>query len=187
MKRVFIAIDVELSPDISRVYEEFRSGLNNEQIKWVKPDNFHITLAFIGDLNDTQIASLSDKLRKVAALWKPFVIEPKGVGVFKSIENPRVLWFGLKESTPLSNLKYQVDSLLMEEKLPVDSKEFRPHLTFGRIKGKKCISGLEELLDKFESIEFTPVEINKFVFYQSILRPSGPVYKPLEIFAFKPG
>ncbi len=186
MKRVFISIHVEPDPDIMGVYDEFRAGLKNEPVKWVSPENFHITLAFLGSLDDKKIALLSDKFEKVSALWKPFIIEPAGVGVFKNIRTPSVLWFGFKDNAALENLKYQIDEMLHEEGLPVDQGEFRPHLTFARMKKRVYLKELEVLVNKYEQKEFDSITIGSFLFNESTLKPGGPVYKPLGIYRFSP-
>ncbi len=184
MRRVFISVNIEPGPGIMGVYKDFKENLINEPVKWVRPENFHITLAFLGDLAEERISSLSDKLQKVSVLWKPFTIELSGVGVFRNIRNPSVIWIGIKPSIPLNNLKYQVGEILLEEGLPVESGDFSPHLTFARLKKKKYLKEIEQLVKKYENKEFESQRIDSFEFNQSILKPGGPVYKPVGVYPF---
>ncbi len=164
------------------VYNDFKEMLVNEPVKWVRPENFHITLAFLGDLTEERISSLSDKLERVAVLCTPFTIEFSGVGVFRTIRNPSVIWIGLKPSIPLNTLKYQIDEILHKEDLPVESGDFSPHLTFARLKTRKYLKEIHQLVEKHKNKELESLRIESFAFNQSILKPSGAVYRPIAVY-----
>ncbi len=176
MRRTFIAIKIEAGALLLDVLDVCRKELSGERIRWVRPDNIHITLKFLGDTLPEQLSGITNAIRQTVVDHPAFSLKFKGIGVFRNLKNPRVLWMGIESSTALSEIKQDLDYNLQPFGFETESREFRPHLTLGRIKYLGNVSGMEHLLSRFKDQEFQLSEINDIIYYESILKPSGPEY-----------
>ena len=150
------------------------------QIKWVKADNFHFTLLFLGETSESLIDPVNDRLKQVAGLFKSFSVEIMDFSCFPSLKRPRVLFLSVMNGREiLINLAESVRQKLNELGF-VENKDFKPHLTVGRIKPYHKIN--------LENIDFNcdPVliKIDQIQLIQSTLKPEGPVYSIIERFIF---
>jgi 2'-5' RNA ligase len=179
MKRIFIAVKVDADESFLSLISTFKSRLGDESIKWVSIDNIHITLAFLGDTEDEQITILSKMLMSKCDGSGKFEILIKGAGVFKSLNDPRIIWTGIEPSEKLSHLNGLIKIGLTEMGIRMEERPFKPHLTLGRIKLLKPGNNLKEVIEKFRETEIQKVPVNEVILYESILLVSGPVYKPI--------
>ena len=178
--RAFIAIDIPsfAKEKIADLQSGFKAlGLD---ISWVRPSNFHLTLKFLGHVNQDQIAEIKKCLNAALADAPGFLTAIGDVGVFPSLERPRVLWVGLENSGSLVSLQKKIDAGLAQIGFKPESKAFTAHLTLGRIKSKKI--RLENLLKKAQKIETEPIEITSVTLYESQLTREGSIYRVLEKF-----
>ena len=182
MKRTFIATKIEPSAKLLDTYAKLRNELENEKIKWVDPQNFHLTLFFIGDTDNEQIINVREALSNLAGDFSKPRIKFEGLGVFKNINKPRVLWAGISEFQGLKEIKHALDKHMLQLGFTPDKREFKPHLTLARMKWIENKRRLEELLKEFEEDFFQYTEIDHLIYYESILKESGPEYKPIEKF-----
>ena len=159
--------------------------LNRERIKWVEIDKIHITLKFLGDTDENKIPDIERIFRKVTEGYSPFSIRLNTLGVFGSIDNPRVIWAGIEPSDNIVSLMNDIHAELKStEYIGNDRQNVVPHLTIGRIigiKDKKKFQGIMNRARKFSSQLIT---INECILYESILKKEGPVYLPLKAFPF---
>ncbi|MFY9218829.1 MAG: RNA 2',3'-cyclic phosphodiesterase [Tepidanaerobacteraceae bacterium] len=181
--RCFIAID--LDSNVKANIKEFIQQENLNQIfngiRWVKPDNFHITLAFLGEITTNQASTVKNILEGIIPKHEPFVIEMSDVGFFPNRRNPRVFWIGIKEQPKLLKLKHDIDKGLTESNINFDKKPFSPHLTLGRIK-----SSVEIKSETVETLDFKDSFLVKEVsLMKSDLYSNGPIYT--ELYSFKLG
>ena len=112
MKRTFIAIKTPISGQAAEFIQNIKFALKNEKIKWVEDWNTHITLFFIGDIDENIIDEIGNKLTDNLEEIKSFNLICEGVGVFKNIYNPKTLWFGIRQSENLVNLKLAVHKVM---------------------------------------------------------------------------
>lgn len=183
MKRIFIAVKVEAEPALLRMFSSIKSLLGTENIKWVDPGNIHLTLAFLGDTEETRIKTLISMLNYKCPGFKEFEFVLAGAGVFKSFADPRVIWAGIRSSDRLSELNGMVVAGLKETGFSIEERPFRPHLTLGRVKSVKNKENLKSVLEKYKESEFQKVQVNEVTLFESILQQTGPVYKPLGKFS----
>ncbi|HSM23563.1 MAG TPA: RNA 2',3'-cyclic phosphodiesterase [Anaerolineaceae bacterium] len=187
--RIFIAIP--LPPDISDYLSDIISSLKNQfpddSIKWVRSENIHLTIKFLGNISVSKLAKLYENLDKPIQI-EPFQLEISKIGAFPSIYKPRVVWVGLSECKSLYDLSLFLDEgtqfLEME-----NETSFSPHLTLARTRPgikKENFEKLKELLAKNRIIEPKSFIVNQFNVYQSTLTPSGPHYSILKIYKFHP-
>ncbi|WP_159522510.1 RNA 2',3'-cyclic phosphodiesterase [Sunxiuqinia indica] len=178
-KRVFIAVNVELNCDLERVFQELKDELEGERIRWVPENNFHITLRFIGDLQPDQIEIAKLILDQVCSQRRAFGFKLHQVGFFKHRGNPSVLFFNLDHVEDLICLSGIIQKRL-DEKGISSNKKFTPHLTLARIKKIKGLSNFYHVVDKYKEIPTQEIKVDRIVFYESVLKPSGAEYHVLD-------
>ena len=138
----------------------------------------HITLLFLGEVSDSKADVIKNRLREIK--FEPFEVKFKGIGYFPPRGNVRVVWVGVSEGVgELRKLADEVYAKLKKLGFRRD-KEFAAHVTVARVKRK--VDKLKDMLKGFEDEEFGSMTVDKFKLKQSILRPTGPVYKDVEVF-----
>ncbi|MDX9697033.1 MAG: RNA 2',3'-cyclic phosphodiesterase [Bacteroidales bacterium] len=182
MKRTFIAIKIALNKENMSFFSDLKLKFKDSSINWVNAENMHLTLFFLGDTSDNQISAISKELALLLAELKSFTITLKGLGVFKNILDPKVMWMGIEHSEILDDMKVLVNKAMINSGFEVDNKVFKPHLTLGRIKNLTNKSALIEWIEKYRDHFFQDVLVNEIIFYESILSPKGPVYKVMKTF-----
>ncbi|MFN8210004.1 MAG: RNA 2',3'-cyclic phosphodiesterase [Bacteroidales bacterium] len=179
MKRTFIAVRVKPGEKL----ENFFSKLKDEtggSVKWVESDRMHITLAFLGDTSEDTVKEVSDKLREICGKTSAFSFSITGLGVFRNLHDPKVIYAGIEGSQPLKELFEVIKEALAVLEIPVEERAFSPHLTLGRVKWLKDKKALERMLKEYSGTEFQGVNVTEVIFYESILKPAGPVYIPMK-------
>ncbi len=186
MKRTFIALDI--IPDIllKEAIETIRQKLRGERISWTQTDSLHLTLKFLGDTPEEQIPLITKALAQTIMPFSPFKINLEGIGVFKNIHDPRVLWVGCRVDNQLPNLRDKIDSTLASLGFQNETRDFSPHITLGRIKMIRQIYSLSEILTTYKNKVFQESLINEVIFYESRLQPAGAVYTVIEKFTAHP-
>lgn len=179
MKRIFIAVKVNLGGELLRMFSSLKAILGAENIKWVDPANLHLTLAFLGDTDEKKIAVLKSMLSDTCTGFGEFDFNLNGTGIFKNFRDPRVLWVGIRSAERLIQLNKIIAEGLKFIGFETEERQFNPHLTLGRIKSVKDTENLKILLENYRDVQFQTVHINDVILFESILRQTGPIYKPL--------
>lgn len=185
MKRIFIAIKIDPEPLFISMNSTLRSLLANEKINWVDPANLHITLAFLGDIEDERITMTSIILKKICTDFREFRFILRGSGIFKNYNDPRVIWCGIDQSEEIITLNDKIMTGLIDAGFKFEERQFKPHITIGRIKMIRNKELLKEAVEKFQSTFKQEVFVREVILFESILKPSGPVYKPTGRFKLK--
>ena len=181
MVRIFLAIPLpaEERRALGRIARAIPFG--GKGLRPVKAENIHITLKFIGDCPEARISLLSDACRRAAAQLSSFSLTLKGTGVFPTPLRPRVMWAGLAgDLDRLRRLFNAVEDGLHPLGFPRDSREFRPHVTLARIKGRVPPEVVTSFLQT--PLHRSPFVVDRFSLFSSTLRPQGPIYQELESF-----
>jgi 2'-5' RNA ligase len=173
-KRIFIAIKIESSASLLKILEEIKTCLNREKIKWVNPDNLHLTLTFLGDTEEILISKIKAALDNIKS--GQFSLELNSLGVFKNINSPAVLWVGIMNNKIMTDIKNAIDLQLSKVGLSLEARVFKPHLTIARIKSIADKKNLEILLKKFNNKSITVQPVTEIILYESILSSEGPTY-----------
>jgi 2'-5' RNA ligase len=182
MKRLFAAIKVHPTENFSVLYDDLKSMLRNEKIKWVDEKNIHITLKFFGETPESRIDNICETLDDVAFRHQPLNLKLQNTGMFGSKYNPRVIWFGIKKNPAIESLAGDVTQRLDKAGFPHDGQTFRAHLTVGRIKFINDKRNFQQSIDRFKDVFIQDIQINNFELYESKLRPQGPEYTVVESF-----
>jgi 2'-5' RNA ligase len=187
--RAFIAVD--LTPEVQDCLKQISSQLKNEMgdvpIRWVAPENIHLTLKFLGDVSTNNIEVLTELLEAETANQKPMVISVGGIGAFPKIRNPRVIWVGIEAPAELVALHRTIDSQTARIGYAPDRRPFSPHLTLGRVSRNATPRDVRKIGDVLanQKIGFLGVaRIREVHLYRSDLKPSGAVYTKLFTAAF---
>jgi RNA 2',3'-cyclic 3'-phosphodiesterase len=179
--RVFVAID--MSPDLKLALQslirEVRRGASG--VKWVEPGAMHLTLKFLGEVSEDGLPAIGDALAGAAAGRSPFPIRLKGTGTFPPgwRKSARVLWVGVPDGPRLLDLQSGLESLLETAGFPREDRPFHPHLTLGRVKSSDGLERVLQALETRATDDFGEMTVSRITLFQSVLKPSGPVYVPL--------
>jgi RNA 2',3'-cyclic 3'-phosphodiesterase len=176
MKRLFAAIKIHPSPEYTRLFNELSTALRHEPIKWVEPENMHLTLKFFGETDEAKIPVIQKALATAATQTKPFTLKIANTGLFGSRYDPKVIWFGIEKNTLLENQVKDIFSELQKCGWEPDRQNFVPHLTIGRIRGLKDKSLFQQVISRYNTIEIQEEMVTEIILYESILRREGPLY-----------
>lgn len=182
MKRIFIAHKIIPEAGFERILASVKYELANEKIKWTAPENIHITLLFIGDTAEESVIKIDSVLKKLCKGFGCFDLVIRGLGVFKNIADPRIIWAGLNESSELTKLNNLIAGSLRVTGINFEDRPYNPHITLGRIKHVEERSKLKQLTDRYQQTEIQKLKVSEVILYESILKPEGPVYKPVGIY-----
>jgi len=180
--RAFIAIPLpgNILTEVRRVQESLKRVPH--KFRWVRPENIHLTLKFLGDIDATATAVIFEAMRETAREFMPLSLSVRGLGVFPGVRRPRVLWAGLAGQTGrLIELQHTLETYLEDKGYDRDRKKsFKGHLTIARVKGRVDSAKFVETLETVGRFETDPFTADRFILYQSDLKPSGAVYTALK-------
>ena len=174
--RAFVA--VKLSGEAADKLENFLADIRPlSAIRWVRREQFHITLKFLGELDRSVIEQVKNALSDMK-YFAPFTVELDHVGAFPNLSVPRVLWLGgEKGSRELAGLSRRVDEVLCEEAgLERESRKFKAHVTLARLKDSRLP---EELVRRLGEVPVLSWECGELFLMRSQLTPQGPIYSQL--------
>jgi 2'-5' RNA ligase len=180
MKRTFIAVKIDRDEKLEKEVQSIRSQLKNESVKWVDLNQIHITLSFLGNTSEGSIKDVSEMLNTRLHNFGDVEFTISGIGVFKSLADPRVIWAGISESVRLTELSDLIKKGLNELGILTEEHSFNPHITLGRIRSVKNPGTLRKLIDEYDGVDFQKANISEVVFFESILQQTGPLYVPLK-------
>jgi RNA 2',3'-cyclic 3'-phosphodiesterase len=179
MIRLFVALHIpsEVRSRIFRLIEEIIP--HYESFKWEKFDKIHLTLKFIGHVDENLLEEIKNKLSFIEN-YNKFHFKLKDFNFFFRNNNPQILWIGLGTSDPLKKLVKEIENALIPFSFPPEKREYKAHLTLLRIKnnpGKDFIDAFKNF--KVPDIDFTS---NEVILMQSVLKSSGSEYKELKVY-----
>ncbi|MDI6781253.1 MAG: RNA 2',3'-cyclic phosphodiesterase [bacterium] len=183
--RTFIAllINDELKNRLKQIQEKLR--LANADVKWIAPEEMHLTLKFLGNTGISQIDDIFKAVSEVAGNFPPILISLSSVGAFPCVNCPQIIWVGIDEGKEIiCEINHCLENKLAMLGFKKEKKRFNPHLTVGRVKGLK---GFTELTKRIVSVE-TPVErmlVSDIHIMKSQLTPQGAIHSVLERIALK--
>jgi len=179
--RTFIAIEIPepVKSRIARLQEQLRRI--EAKVSWTKPANVHLTLKFLGYVEASRIASVSEAVARAANGIAPFELEVGGAGCFPSSRNPRVLSIGLPAlPEALRQLYSRLETELACEGFLKEKRRFSPHLTIGRLRTSQNASTLAEALQA-TGFDHETFEAREIIVMRSDLKPTGSIYTPQSI------
>ncbi|MBW2163599.1 MAG: RNA 2',3'-cyclic phosphodiesterase [Deltaproteobacteria bacterium] len=179
MVRTFLAIDL---PGTQRKILEEHQGRwksTKADVRWIYPSNMHLTLKFLGEIQESSTENLIAVCKEVCCLHRSFSLLLNGTGIFPSLKRPRVLWIGVGGKTDLlCKLQNSIETALEKKGFSREDRAFTSHLTVGRIRSPRRLSRLLEVFLKDE-IVIKPFTVKEVIVYKSQLTYRGPIYSPL--------
>lgn len=175
--RAFIAI--ELPNEVADALKDLQRRLGQSGLKarWVRAENIHLTLKFLGDIASHKLEAISGAMKSVADRCAPFTLSAAGLGVFPRLKKARVLWAGLSEGVAeLIELQQDLDTALSTCGFEREKKAFRGHLTLARFRKRVDPGKLQSSLQELGGIRIGQWTVTDLILFQSELRPSGAVY-----------
>lgn len=179
--RTFIAVEIpaEIKNKIGRYVDLLRGSSQN--VKWVSPENLHLTIKFLGEVNEDDVDSLIECMNPVLSEFSSFDLALEHIGFFPSIKNPRVLWIGSDGGADnLLDIFQELEHCLETVGVDRDERMFSPHLTIGRVKrNHDKLSDGPAFTGDIPEFETASFRVNGIALIKSTLTPQGPIYEKL--------
>jgi 2'-5' RNA ligase len=183
--RAFIAI--QLSEGLKSQIGELRSQLRLRArelrgVSWVQPDGIHLTLRFLGEIEEAQVGALGRVIMDAAVGVAPFTLKIGGLGAFPSIQRAKVLWLGVNDESgcnALARLQAAIEHGIIDLGFAPEDRAFSPHLTLARIRERDAAMQLASTLATERERLVGSMRAESVVLMRSQLRPDGAVYTPL--------
>ncbi len=177
--RTFIAIGLseEIRSELSEVLRRLKTG--DRAVRWVKPENIHLTMKFLGNVEPEKLETVKTALSRAAGENASFTLSLGSLGAFPNTRSPRVIWIGMEDGKiEAGKLAARIDDLLAELGFAKEERPFQPHLTLARLKFPPE-EKLKNLLDKFTCQFQNKMIVNHVTLYKSTLTSTGPIYEAL--------
>ena len=183
--RVFLAVELsdEMRETLRHLQDNLRQHMRLRGVQWVRPESLHVTVKFLGEIEEPQAEVIHDLLQPVLTTQSPFFLDAAELGVFPGVRSPRVLWVGFHGAgtDAMIRLVQEVESALTRIGIAPEGRPYQPHLTLARIKEQpREVGGRlqeRELLGRTARYGTLPVE--RLSLMKSDLRPFGAVYTRL--------
>jgi 2'-5' RNA ligase len=186
-KRTFIAIDIHPDLKLTGLVNKYKNDFSGEAAKWVDPGNMHLTLRFLGNTTDDQISQISKELELMVSGFPCFNLKIKGLGLFIKNGNPNILWAGVELPEFAGTLVEKIEEIVVNAGFEREQKSFKPHLTLCRMKSFHNKEKLKVMVSGEHGTLFSEEAVKEIVFFESILLPNGPIYRPINSFDLKAG
>lgn len=156
-------------------------------VGWIRLEGMHLTLKFLGEVLHSRLPEIEKALSSAAeglpagqAGTGSVKITVRGIGVFPNPKNPRVIWLGIEpEDDRLKRLQERIDRVLAPLGFPPENREFRPHLTLGRVKSTRGLNDLMKVVAVHQNVLAGDCVLDQLHLIQSELKPGGAVYTTL--------
>jgi 2'-5' RNA ligase len=185
MKRLFIAVDIELSREFEALTQQLHFFLKNDDIVWAKSELQHLTLRFLGETPEAKIKPIANILSALANSTQAFELKLDTMGVFGSKYAPQVLWYGFSEFSLFKNLFEYLEKELIQLGLKENHGNFMPHITVGRIKKVDNTKRFWQTIEKLSPQFSQTIPVIQLKLIHSKLTHEGPIYKTLYDLKFK--
>ena len=179
MIRLFIAMPLppQVEEELGKII--FLLKQKGSRVKWVAPKNIHLTIRFLGDTEEHLVGDLSSLIDVVAGKFDPVASAIGQLGAFPNLRSPRIIWAGLRDNIEvLAKLAGQVELAVRELRFKKEPKQFKAHLTLGRVRDSSPLLALTEYLQSF-TLEEISVTFDRLTLFKSTLMPQGPIYDRL--------
>ena len=182
--RSFVAI--ELSPDTKAQIKELQDELkaSTADVRWVRTEGMHLTLKFLGEIQEEKIPEIADVLKQCSGETGRFNLTIHSLGAFPNETNPKVIWIGVEDdSGRLRTAQQSIEKGLAAMGFKEEKRSFTPHLTLGRLKSPKGRRAVGQRLEASRDCDCGISVVKEICLFKSDLKPSGAVYTKLKTFA----
>jgi 2'-5' RNA ligase len=186
--RTFISVELpdEIKKNITALVNELKNL--SAAVKWVEPKNLHITLKFLGWVDEKNLDNLIELAAKAVAESRSFKAKFEGMGTFPEGKKPRVVWVGTAEGgDELCKIAQSLEKTLSKAGFRSEEREFKPHISIGRVKEKaprqiryEEIDKLEDKIKGLQNEKFGETMVDRIHIMKSTLTPTGPIYEKVK-------
>lgn len=175
--RTFVAFEIseelrDAGRDVIRQLSEVADG-----VRWVKPQNMHVTLKFLGEVEDRELNDVCRAVSGAAAGLSSFSLDCRSVGAFPNTKRPATLWMGLDDPhDQLHHLQGRIEESAAAIGFAQEHRPYRGHITLGRIRTRRENGPLTTMLNEMANREFADFSVNELIVFSSEMERSGPVY-----------
>jgi 2'-5' RNA ligase len=149
-------------------------------VVWVAPENFHLTLKFLGGIDTGRVPDVDKALADAVAGRSPFQLTLRGLGAFPSVGRPRIIWAGIADgAAELAAVAARVDHALVPLGFPAEERPFSAHVTLGRVRTPRRNPRLSQALSAAADVELITVPVARVSLMRSDLSPRGARYSEL--------
>jgi len=179
--RAFIAIPLpdEIYRELARQQAAFR--VLSPDARWTRSEGIHLTLKFLGEIEDQQIKQVTEALTALAGFTK-FNVQVKGFGFFPDARRPRVFWAGVHAPPDLGQLAARVEDAMATVGFAREQRAYNPHLTLARFNNPRPLARLREAVTRQADLSLGQFEVTEFFLYESKLSPRGAEYRKVARF-----
>jgi len=186
--RLFVALEISAAvrDNLAALINDLRAAdasSSQSKARWVRPENLHVTLKFIGNVDAGKLGPIRDALAEVCS-GSAVELHFRRLGFFPNEKRPRVLWAGIEASPNLAPLAAAIDARLEKLGIPRETREFSPHLTLARFDPPGISETLRAAAQENRAREFGAVRAGEFHLFESKTRPTGAEYTRLSSFSF---
>ena len=181
--RTFIAIPLTKAIEKPAIRLITRLQSPDDAIKWVPTDNLHLTLKFLGDVDNVELPKICDTIRRVCRSTEPFTLEFGGTGGFPETQRPRVLYCGIQgETKTLCELVSSLEKQLADLGFKQEPRDYRPHLTLGRTRSssRRANDDVVARLHAENDVDLGAMRVESVQVIASFLDKSGPTYNVID-------
>ena len=178
--RTFIAL--ELPPSVISLLEKVQEDLKSMRLraKWVRPENIHLTLKFLGNINPGDIDKIGGAMIAAVDDFAGLTLVARGVGVFPGIKRPRVIWVGLGgQIQSLFTLQRVLEDNLAGLGFKKEKNPFKGHLTLGRFRQTVNPNTIRQIMREYANLYSEEFTARRIILFKSDLKPTGAVYSQL--------
>ena len=170
MIRLFVGL--ALPEDIVERLGGLAEGMSGA--RWIAPENLHLTLRFIGPVDNREASDIDEALSRISV--PAFPLHLKGLGFFGKASKPSNLWIGAESEETLTRLQAKVERALQLAGCAAERRRFKPHVTLARFKNG-APKRFQGYLNRYALADMPPFTVTEFLLYSSFLTPAGPIYQ----------
>jgi RNA 2',3'-cyclic 3'-phosphodiesterase len=181
--RLFVALEIPstVRENLAELLKTLRAV--SPQTRWVRPENLHVTLKFIGEVPEAKLSAIQNSLMGVRS-DRPVTLDFQRLGFFPNEKHPRVFWAGIETSADLKTLAADIESAMEKLGIPREQRPFSPHLTLARFEPRRLPEKLRTAIQENAARDFGSLRTSQFHLIESNLKPSGAEYTTVESFRF---
>lgn len=180
--RTFIAIELPeaIRTILSRLQDELKQ--TQADVKWVKPENIHLTLKFLGEIEQDLVKKINSILDEIVQERSSFSLYLSNLGAFPKLQYPRVIWIGITNDKAVIEIAKDIEKEMIKIGLPAESRPFSTHITLGRVRSglnRRALIEKLEFLNKNLSTPRPEFKVCSLTLFKSSLTPHGPIYEAI--------
>lgn len=183
MIRSFFAVETPVNKDMVLMQRTLVD--KNTKLKLVDPALCHITVKFLGDIEENRVDEIVERAGQAIEEAESFDMAVKGTGVFPSVRKPRVIWAGVEDDGRLKFIAESLDMAMAEMGFKREKRAFKPHVTVARVKKAKDTGHIRDVLNEYRGKTFAELTVRNVKLKKSTLTPQGPVYEDLAAIELK--